>query len=170
MVNGSRKNRLNTKIMQNKELVDLENNKMLRSENIEYNSDSLKNTLDKLNNDILRATILYSDLSGNNGNITLSDNVSNYSYIEIFYRDNDNNYNSMKYMYKSNNQNICLSTTPVSIGEANYVRIKSAEYTVNEKNINFTSYADWNVKTNSGWIETNISNNIIYIIKVIGWK
>lgn len=34
--------------MQNKELVDLENNKMLRSENIEYNSDSLKNTLDKI--------------------------------------------------------------------------------------------------------------------------
>lgn len=42
--------------MQNKELVDLENNKMLRSENIEYNSDSLKNTLDKIiesgNNDV----------------------------------------------------------------------------------------------------------------------
>ncbi len=45
---GSRKHRLNTKLMQNKELVDLENNKMLRSENIEYNSDSLKDTLDKI--------------------------------------------------------------------------------------------------------------------------
>lgn len=156
--------------MQGKTKVNLKNDLVLKSENIEYNNDLLKNILDELNNDILRATILYSNSLGANGNITLSDNVSDYSYIEIFYRDNDNNYNSMKYMPENNNRNICLSTVPVSIGETNYIRAKSAEYTVSEKNINFTSYADWNITANSGWIETNISNNIIYITKVVGWK
>ena len=32
----------------NKQKIDLENNKILRSENIEYNNDTLKNTLDKI--------------------------------------------------------------------------------------------------------------------------
>ena len=35
--------------MNNKTMINLDNNFMLKSENIEYNNDSLKNILDELN-------------------------------------------------------------------------------------------------------------------------
>ena len=34
-------------------------------------------------------TTLYDNPSGSNGTITLSDNITNYSYVEIYFRTND---------------------------------------------------------------------------------
>ncbi len=136
------------------------------------NKNNLVSAINEVNGKInaLTAVELYENTSGRNGNIILSDNVSNYSYIEIFYKDNDDNYNSMKFIYKTNNQNIVLSTLPVAIGAQNYLRAKTAIYTISGKNINFTSYADWNITANAGSISTTISDNIIYIMKVLGYK
>ena len=118
----------------------------------------------------LTAVTLYESTSGKNGNIILFDNVSNYSYIEIFYKDNDDNYNSMKFIYKTNNQNIVLSTLPISIGGTNYVRAKTCIYSVNGDNLNFVSSADWNLSVNAGTITTTLGNGVIYIVKVLGYK
>lgn len=136
------------------------------------NKNNLVSAINEVNGKInaLTAVALYESTTGSNGNITLSDNVSNYSYIEIFYKDNDYNYNSMKFIYKTNNQNIVLSTLPVSIGVQNYLRAKTAMYTISGKNINFTSYADWNITANAGSAASTISDNIIYIMKVLGYK
>ena len=118
----------------------------------------------------LTAVTLYEHTSGRNGNIMLYDNVSNYSYIEIFYKDNDDNYNSMKFIYKTNNQNIVLSTLPISIGDTNYVRAKTCIYSVNGTNLNFVSSADWNLSVNAGDITTTLGKGVIYIVKVLGYK
>lgn len=118
----------------------------------------------------LTAVTLYEHTSGRNGNIILYDNVSNYSYIEIFYKDNDDNYNSMKFIYKTNNQNIVLSTLPVSIGDTNYARAKTSIYSLNGTNLEFVSSADWNLSVNAGTITTTLGKGVIYIIKVLGYK
>lgn len=118
----------------------------------------------------LTAVALYEHTSGSNGNIMLSDYVSNYSYIEIFYKDNDDNYNSMKFIYKTNNQNIVLSTLPISIGDTNYARAKTSIYSVNGTFLEFVSSADWNLSANAGTITTTLGKGVIYIVKVLGYK
>ena len=118
----------------------------------------------------LTAVTLYEHTSGRNGNIMLNDYVSNYSYIEIFYKDNDDNYNSMKFIYKTNNQNIVLSTLPISIGDTNYARAKTSIYSVNGTFLEFVSSADWNLSANAGTITTTLGKGVIYIVKVLGYK
>lgn len=136
------------------------------------NKNNLVSSINEVNGKInaLTAVTLYEHTSGRNGNIMLYDNVSNYSYIEIFYKDNDDNYNSMKLIYKTNNQNIVLSTLPISIGDTNYVRAKSSIYSVNGTNLNFISSADWNLSANAGTITTTLGKGVIYIVKVLGYK
>ena len=136
------------------------------------NKNNLVSAINEVNGKInaLTAVTLYEHTSGRNGNIMLSDYVSNYSYIEIFYKDNDDNYNSMKFIYKTNNQNIVLSTLPISIGDTNYVRAKTCIYSVNGTNLNFVSSADWNLSVNAGTITTTLGKGVIYIVKVLGYK
>ena len=136
------------------------------------NKNNLVSAINEVNGKInaLTAVTLYEHTSGRNGNIMLSDYVSNYSYIEIFYKDNDDNYNSMKFIYKTNNQNIVLSTLPISIGDTNYVRAKTCIYSVNGTNLNFVSSADWNFSVNAGTITTTLGKGVIYIVKVLGYK
>ena len=136
------------------------------------NKNNLVSAINEVNGKInaLTAVTLYEHTSGRNGNIMLSDNASNYSYIEIFYKDNDDNYNSMKFIYKTNNQNIVLSTLPISIGDTNYVRAKTCIYSVNGTNLIFVSSADWNLSVNAGAITTTLGKGVIYIVKVLGYK
>ena len=136
------------------------------------NKNNLVSAINEVNGKInaLTAVTLYEHTSGRNGNIILYDNVSNYSYIEIFYKDNDDNYNSMKFIYKTNNQNIVLSTLPISIGDTNYARAKTCIYSVNGTNLNFVSSADWNLSVNAGTITTTLGKGVIYIVKVLGYK
>lgn len=136
------------------------------------NKNNLVSAINEVNGKInaLTAVTLYEHTSGRNGNIMLYDNVSNYSYIEIFYKDNDDNYNSMKFIYKTNNQNIVLSTLPISIGDTNYARAKTCIYSVNGTNLNFVSSADWNFSVNAGDITTTLGKGVIYIVKVLGYK
>ena len=136
------------------------------------NKNNLVSAINEVNGKInaLTAVTLYEHTSGRNGNIMLSDNASNYSYIEIFYKDNDDNYNSMKFIYKTNNQNIVLSTLPISIGDTNYARAKTSIYSVNGTFLEFVSSADWNLSVNAGAITTTLGKGVIYIVKVLGYK
>jgi len=64
--------------------IKLKDNTYIDTNGIAHNKIILNTILDKL-----IPTILYSNDSGANVNITLTDNSSNYSYIEILYNDND---------------------------------------------------------------------------------
>lgn len=118
--------------------------------------------------DILEAiqgTVLYSDTTGTNGNVTLSDDVSNYSYLEIFYKkDSASSVKvqksdwqrvslSLDYFYSPNVYQIALKT--ITISDTTITVVTSQCYYVNFIN---------NYNVNVG-IE-----NSIKITKVIGYK
>lgn len=116
----------------------------------------------------LQAVELYNNSQGSNGNITLSDTVTNYNYIEIFFRNNDDLYSFNKFE-DINTKEICLISTAIDISSTTPI-IKTSSYSVNDNIINFIGTADWNLKVNAGTVSGNISNNIIYITKIIGYK
>lgn len=116
----------------------------------------------------LQAVELYNNSQGSNGNITLSDSVINYSYIEIFFRNNDDLYSSNKFE-NINTKELCLISTAIDISTTT-PRIKTSSYSVNDNIISFIGTADWNLKANAGTVSGDVSNNIIYITKIIGYK
>lgn len=116
---------------------------------------------------ILKAYSLYENLQGANGNITLSDSVSNYDYIEIFYRNNSNNYQSVK-VYDIENDNAAY----VSLCMVGGINTSTSNAWIVSKNVkvsgtSITTYAcmEWSVKTASF-----DATDKIYITKVLGYK
>lgn len=72
--------------MQGKTKVNLKNNLILKSENIEYSDDTLDNHLKAMKTNInnLQPVILYENSSGvSSGTVTLNDNYTNYSKIVV---------------------------------------------------------------------------------------
>lgn len=63
--------------------------------------------------EILAPTVLYKNESGSNGNIKLNDSVSNYQYIEVYYRNNDQFHNSKKF-YNIDGKKVVLNSFYVS--------------------------------------------------------
>lgn len=78
-----------------KTLVDLDNNLMLRSENIEYGGDSLKNKLDN------KYVKLYGEITTKDI-FTLNDDIYNYDEIHIFATNNNYEHRCMCNIYKIN--------------------------------------------------------------------
>lgn len=79
--------------MNNKTLVDLDNNVILRSENIEYDGDTLKN---KLNNKYVK---LYGAINTKDV-FTLNDDINNYDEIHIFASANSYDHRCLCNIYK----------------------------------------------------------------------
>ena len=107
-------------------------------------------------------TVLYSNPSGTNGNITLSDSVANYSSIEIHFRTNDGaNYRGSQKLLVSSGT-ILTSLQYLHCDTVGHYWIKGKEALINGVSI-----------TNNGYIEvgTNTSaTNCIYITQVLGYK
>lgn len=111
-------------------------------------------------------TILYDNPQGSNGNITLSDDASNYTYLEIYFFTNDGwQYGGyQKCMMAGNNStNHSLIACWTNTGGSCYFKAKNI-------NINGTSI------TNAGYSEVDLAygghsaGNSIYIRMVIGYK
>ena len=126
------------------------------------NSNSTKDTYSC---DYINGTVLYADTIGTTGEITLSDNVTNYSHIEILYADDQNLISSKKIMV------INGMWTYLSITQYKYA---TGEVITRGKNIQLLNNKIKNgdycamVQTTSG--NTLYWNNNIKIIKVIGYK
>lgn len=118
-------------------------------------------------------TILYDNESGSNGAITLSENVANFKYIEIFYKSNDNYYNSVK-IYKPNEKIASLScwyTFTSEVGlylKTKAVYISGTSISIVVKNSNKYAYGETSFSS-GGTISKN-ENNYIYITRVLGYK
>lgn len=114
---------------------------------------------------ILKAYSLYENLEGENGNITLSDDVSNYDYIEIFYRQNNKIYHSVKvYDIENDNENM-VSLCLVGGITSDNAWIQSKNVIVSGSSITTYNKMEWATKTGTF---NNIDN--IYITKVVGYK
>ena len=105
---------------------------------------------------------LYNDTSGTTGNITnLSDNVSNYNYLEIFY-----SYNGSRQSTKiiGNKASLIVHTTS---NNQTYLLFKEVSFSGTSMTVN--TYQQWN----NVWGTSNVNasnTNSIYVIKIVGYK
>ena len=113
----------------------------------------------------LNGTILYENATGTNGNITLSDNVSNYRYIEIFGYDTLFYSNVYTKYDLSMEQNINLSHLSTN-GTQN--RLQTAIYEISGTSLTLKN-AYMNVIFGTS-VNSQTTNNEFNITKIIGYK
>ena len=106
---------------------------------------------------------LYSNSTGTTGNITLSDNISNYDFIEIIFRTNDGaSYRGSSKIDIAETTNYCTLISVHYTTGTYYMKI--GEVSLSGTALSFTG----NIQiTNSS---TPVEGNYIYITKVIGYK
>lgn len=109
---------------------------------------------------------LYDNNSGSKGDITFSDVVSNFEYLEIFYQDDNDVRSSQKYKYSATKQGLVLSTVD-NFGSA--ISLCSKGYLVSGNSISARS-GRTTVTTISGTTVTTEIKDFISILKVVGYK
>lgn len=113
----------------------------------------------------LLGTELYTNTTGSNSAITLSESAANFTYLEIFYRNNDNYYSSTK-IYEPDGKTAYLDADyPYTTGEG-YSYAKKTSVQISGTSITPINYAEITIRPNGASIQN--SNNI-YITKVIGY-
>lgn len=112
------------------------------------------------------AHVLYTNESGSRENITLSDVVSNYSYIKIHYRNDINVINSQEFL-NCNNKDISLfMSANKSESQASWLQISRRHVSGNKITVVYST----EIKiTNAGAISVG-TGNYIFITKVEGFK
>lgn len=115
---------------------------------------------------IYRCKTLYDNSSGTTGTVTLSDSAANYSYLEIFIKNNDNFYQSVK-VADPNNKNVSL-TVNTQVGEVVYLKNKTI--LISGKSISNVSNYYSQVQINASLQLGYSKSNLLYIVKVLGYK
>ena len=115
-------------------------------------------------NSALIGKILYDNPNGSNGNITLSDSVNNYKYIEIYYKDS-NRGNSIKMLANS----IAVSLSDIIIAD-NYTVNRVATYNVsnNKLELNPNRTGEFTIIINGTFNKS--ADNVFFIYKILGYK
>ena len=116
--------------------------------------------------DYINGHVLYTNVSGTTADITLSDNCSNYSYIEIFYGSGDGDIKSTRTLPGSR---ILLFTIDMR-SSSNSVVIRGANKLVSGTSLSNTVYSsavDYGQWVNNGGFS---KTNYIKIYKVLGYK
>lgn len=139
-------------------------------------NEDLSNKLTELNGKIPFPTVLYDNASGAKTDVTLSDDISNYEYIEIFYGNDLNNNDtyipmrSVKTMLKDGYARARLlwfgSTSDSATHQFSRLALELHDNTIHfggENFVNFSSTAG-SVK----W--SNASTKHFKVFRVIGWK
>lgn len=110
--------------------------------------------------------------AGDNGEITLSDSINNYSSIEIFYKRTDALLNYVGTSYnKIFNPSVNSTFTLSTEGLTNtYVYKSITSYSMSNNKINPSKYTLETRTISSGNINYDQSTNDIYIRKVVGYK
>lgn len=109
--------------------------------------------------------ILYDNDEGSSSTITLSDNVSNYNFIEIYYFKDSNQIVSSK-IYNPNGKAATLGSVTFY---ANSIFLRAAIVDINETTITWrTSDSGWGTVSTGG--NTISKEKVFKICQVIGYK
>ena len=143
---------------------------------VEPDIDTLKKELVELNGKIPFSTVLYDNTSGTKTDATLSDNVTNYEYVEIFYG-NDLNGNdayvpmrSIKTMLKDGYAMARLLWFGSASDSANH-QFSRLALELHDNTIHFGSENFVNFSSTAGSVKwSNASTKHFKIFRVIGWK
>ena len=112
--------------------------------------------------------VLYSDNTGTNTDVSLSDSVSNYSYLEItFTRSSKDTFNCIK--VGTNSSFITLEIQ--NIANNNEVYFSVAKYSLSGSSITLSKFKDYYQSANGqSWNANTSSSSSVYITKVVGIK
>lgn len=114
---------------------------------------------------VLVGYTLYSS-NGEMDTITLSDNVSNYEYLEIYYYDYDGSYYSIKTDIVGD---VVMQTTAINLNNGEYY-IKMARYSLSSNQLIYVESAEVSSVTGARNFSANTTYTKIRIYKVIGYK
>ena len=139
-------------------------------------NEDLANSLTELNGKIPFSTVLYDNTSGTKTDATLSDNVTNYEYVEIFYG-NDLNGNdaympmrSIKTILKDGYARARLLWFGSTSDSANH-QFSRLALELHDNTIHFGSENFVNFSSTAGSVKwSNASTKHFKIFRVIGWK
>ena len=143
---------------------------------VEPDIDTLKKELAELNGKIPFSTVLYDNTSGTKTDATLSDNVTNYEYVEIFYGNdlNDNDaympMRSIKTILKDGYARARLLWFGSTSDSANH-QFSRLALELHDNTIHFGSENFVNFSSTAGSVKwSNASTKHFKIFRVIGWK
>lgn len=113
------------------------------------------------------STVLYESENGESGNITLSDNISNYKYIKIYYRERVNHRASKEVLIDSSSLDVPLE---VVFQDNDYFYISSVIYTLSGSTM--TKKISGRIAINSSNVVRQNESTSVYtkIYKVVGYK
>ena len=128
------------------------------------------NVYEKFEKNENKERILFESSDGISGDITLTDNITNYSYLEIYYKQNDGTYGYTKCV-AHNNAHIDLTVNHITNnGYANSFSSRTINLYNNAiTTLNTNRYISGNITSDNNLSGTTATNNI-YITKVVGYK
>lgn len=111
--------------------------------------------------------VLYDNTDGSNENITLSDSVANYEYIEIYYSTTGNIRGGYTKIYQPNNINCDLSIIEQAGAQTDITRTR---YYINNNIISLNvEYAGY-VHISGTSISSTLGTNYLKITRVVGYR
>lgn len=122
----------------------------------------------RTNLDVMHATTLYSNASGTNGTITLSDNVSNYSIIRFYYIGNVARQSCDVDVDTLANREVCLQVNYCNSAQV-ATWSKSCLLSVSGNTITFSRNTSVKIDSNGVSFDTTTTERM-YILKVVGYK
>lgn len=125
--------------------------------------DFKKLTIDK--KQILAPYVLYND-SATSGNITLSDSVANYQYIEVFYLFSDNSTRMCQKVYSPSGNTFQITGNN---DNGTYLYISTATYSASGTTLTATGQTRWRIATSGNATRTTNTTNL-QIFRVVGYK
>lgn len=118
--------------------------------------------------DYINGTVLYENASGSNGNITLSNSLSNYRFVDIvFTRTNKDIIKVLR--FDTSSTVLTLDTQNLASNREVYFSV--AKYEPSGASLNLSTFKDYYQSANGqSWNSNTGSSSSIYIMKVIGYK
>ena len=134
---------------------------------IDYDGSTIPNGWEEVDGEVLKAYTLYENASGNNGTVTLSDNINNYSRIDIWFLGGGHTTGDGFTSYSTSTGSGYLVVDGFGFSGSNDVwYIGVTRYSISGRTIDPVAFRS--ITYNSGIAVANNSWN--YIKKVVGYK
>lgn len=127
------------------------------------------NAINELPTSSNQNTVVLFDGEATNADITLYDDVSNYDYLEVFFRCNSHFYNSMK-VYQPNGKQAVLTIIECNDSDKYFMNYKSKNIIISGNTITNQHCGEMNFKLSTKSIDSAARSNSIFITRVIGIK
>lgn len=140
----------------------------LSAENLiqmENNVENAINGIDTNLRTLIQGTVLYENETGTTGDIALSEKLSNYKYIKVFWKVGDNN--KSEEVLVTLNKNINLSLIDF-IDSKIWIHTKTMK--MEDTKLTVKRYKEYSILDSSQWNPYGSSSNSIAIVKVVGYK